>query len=427
MKKVFVIAITMILGLGLAAFATEAAAPFSGSWETTASFGIADPLTISHFGSTVTVDYAVGGWTFESISGFNSTGFGGQDFLGRGSVGAFSMGTYLTFTPATPAFDMWLSGAQISLAGVNLYGFFDLEDTGSGFLLGASNTTGDVTVTAEAYFNLTNSLIAYGYTYEDIIDGFADPAYASDAFHGCTSITIADDAFSLQTASYCACWSGADIKVQFPFGCISEVILKGGFTSTDGFSYFQAELNDIEFDVAWLTLDDFDLKWTLTGKAIKQVDMDISISSACLTPYFEFTKGDNAWEITGFELYALGLDYSFDGGFSLSIVQLLNNTDYRLTWGGSPVPLSYVDAGYYCANAYENMFKLSREMDACCGGGYGFALTNWSNTDTTDTLLGWAETDVEVSVGLGSNLTIRTGVNVSSSSVSWLLGFDVSF
>ena len=69
MKKAIVIAITMMLGLGLTAFA----GPLSGSW---ASSLVVDPAASSFtsLSSTLAVDYTVSGWTFTSITDLDEAG-----------------------------------------------------------------------------------------------------------------------------------------------------------------------------------------------------------------------------------------------------------------------------------------------------------------------------------------------------------------
>jgi hypothetical protein len=440
LKKALVLAIVMVLGLGAVAFA----GPFSGSWDTTLSFGIADPFAFVGFASNLSLTYSVCGWDFSSVSAFDVTGFVDQYFTAAGSLGAFTFGSYLNFDPSTPAFEMWLSGAKVSIAGVDLYGFFDLEDTGCGWLFGASGSAGDCTMAAEAYFNLTDSLMGYGYDFDYVVGNFADFAYAYDAIHGCTSntTTVADNAFSLQTDSCCMCWSGIDAKVTFPFACVEKVTFKASFTCDDGFKYFKAELDDIELGVAWLTIDDFDITWALTKKTVT-VDLDITIDSVCLTPYFainpEGTYGNSGFSISSLELYALGLSWDFGQGITVNSITLLDCVNYGLTWGGSPVRLDLAGLGYYCVSPYEELFEISYSSDACCGGAFELDIKNWfdiacEDEQLADSLLGWGATEVSFSVGLGSNFTLSSSYGIASTNVFftgvsqyWQVGFGVTF
>jgi hypothetical protein len=71
------------------------------------------------------------------------------------------------------------------------------------------------------------------------------------------------------------------------------------------------------------------------------------------------------------------------------------------------------------------MFSISSEADSCCGGGFSFALETYFSCDST-VLFDWAETDVSISYGLGSNFTVSTGLNVTDAGFTeWSIGFDV--
>ena len=447
MKKALVVAFVLVLGLGVLA----SAAPFSGSWDTSVTFGTfvkGSAITLAWFDSELNLQYTVGGWTFASTSVFWETGFHNQFFTATGTLGAFGFGSYLDFDPATPVFVQWLTGSQVSIAGVTFYGFFDLEDAGSGWLLGGSGSAGDLTITVEAGFNL-NTLISYGYDYDSVVGGFADFAYAYDPVHGCSNeITVADDAFDLQTDSYCFCWSNLDIELTFPFACIDEVILAANFNATDGFGYFKISLNDIMLGVPWLTIDDFDLTYTVDAKIVS-LDVDVNIDSTCLTPYFELIKGTESFQIQGLNLYALGLSQAV-GNVTFSSITVFDVCNYGLTWGGSVLPLGY--SAYYCMNDFDELFEIEYTSDACCGGAFSIDIKNWFDmyecvevedacctdedpavmTDTivktTGDLFGWGMTEVNFSIGMGSNFTLSSAVGIYADGLDyWQFGFGVTF
>jgi len=369
------------------------------------------------------------------VSSFNLLGWANQYFTAAGALGAFSFGSYLDFSPMGPqtgTFNMWLTGAKVSIAGATLYGFFDLTDCGSGWLFGATGTAGDVKMRAEAYFNLAYSLIAGSYTFDDVVGGFADFAYAYDPLHGCTAITttVAQDAFELQTCSYCFCWSGVDIQLDFPFACIDDVQVNLSF-DTSGFAYVKFGLNDIALGVPWLTIDDFDIKFTTAAKTVT-VDLDVNITATCLTPYFiinpSTAAGSSGFSITSLELYALGLTQKFNG-LTFKSITLLDSVNFGLTWSGSPLPIAYFPV-YACGPAYEELFEISYDADACCGGAFSFDVKNWFDISpaATPSLFGWAMTEVSVSVGVGSNFTISAAGGVSTAGWQYVQGgFGVTF
>ena len=190
MKKVFVIAITMILGLGLAAFA----GPISGSWDT--SFGVNPSVwgqnweeEMFSLSSTLALTYTIGTWSFTSSSTFDNLGWSAQSFAADGALGAITFLTTMKFRPRTvvsveydyedifyhwvnndwvprewdsipdwdycwlnergyvdktydAAFDDWTAVGEISIAGISIEGLFFLEDY-----------AGDAVVAPFAFYN----------------------------------------------------------------------------------------------------------------------------------------------------------------------------------------------------------------------------------------------------------------------------------
>ncbi len=443
MKKALVLAIVCALGLGVGAFA----GPMSGFWYTNIVLDLTPtpPATMLYsFTSILNIGYAVAGWDFGSTTVFLQSGIFDQYFVVHGMLGAFTIGSYLNFNPTTELFEQWLSGLKVNIAGVSLYGFFDLAqcDThvqtavGTAWLFGVEGGAGDLTFRGEVYGNLVSSLLIQGYTFDDIVGGFADPAYAFDPIHGCFSISIAEDAFTLESCSDCFCFSGADLQVTFPFACIETVQLRAVFTD-DGFHYFRMDLNDIALGVDWLSIDDFDLRWHAGIKEMLRLDMDIKLTSACLTPYFvlnpDVLYGDSGFNIDEIELYALGLTYSFNG-VTFKSITLFDELNYALTWGGAPVRIDIaIDTlpyYTYCINEYDEMFQIIVDSDACCGGAFGFTVTNWFDIsdDEGGELFGWQETDINFSIGIGSNFTLTTMLVIDTTSVQlWGMGFTVSW
>ena len=74
----------------------------SGTWESTISFDptqgtLADAFD---FGTELTVNYEVGGWTFTSFTEFDDTGWADQKFSAGGVVGSFTFSSTADFAPA---------------------------------------------------------------------------------------------------------------------------------------------------------------------------------------------------------------------------------------------------------------------------------------------------------------------------------------
>jgi hypothetical protein len=140
MRKVLVLGLATVLGLGLASWAQA----LNGSWDT---YIIVDPVgpTVS-IESTLEVTYTVSGWSFTSATVIDNTGWTEQYFVVSGSLGAFSIGSELVFDPVLVLFDSWEVTGGLSLAGVTFDATFTLEPGVTGLIIEATGTAGTVDV-----------------------------------------------------------------------------------------------------------------------------------------------------------------------------------------------------------------------------------------------------------------------------------------
>ena len=97
MKKALVLALMLVVGLSAFAWAQA----WEGDWSTTISFSpsatvLSDLVT---FSSSLDVTYTVGGWDFESKSGFNASGLSSLSFKATGTLGAFTFTGNMAFKP----------------------------------------------------------------------------------------------------------------------------------------------------------------------------------------------------------------------------------------------------------------------------------------------------------------------------------------
>ena len=476
MKKALVISMLVVAGLGLAAFA----GPFSGTWSTCVAFDMsADDITFYDtcgFNSWLDLNFETCGWNFHSFSyfgQFTTAGLNGwltQRFQASGSVGAFSGFSYLDFTPGVgddAKFNQWLSGVDISIAGVELYAYFDVElynyclgdpgvrtwtdDIGSGGLVGVKGVAGDCTIQAEALFNLSSYATFgeidpwVGYTFGDFLAYAGASAFVDNCLRGCASMTIADEAFNIVQTDCCVCWSGAHVEVAFPFACVETVKLYANFSCDAGFDYFRVNLNDIDSGVCcgWLMIDDIDIRWKLQTKSVVKVDIDFVVGDTCITPYFAINPtaayGNSGYLLENIALYAFGLDYNWNGLQFYSIT-LLDTTNYTLAWDGSVsrVDLVAVDDSclwgpgaqvYVCPNDYDELFRICADADSCCGGMFSFCVDNWFDIDGDTTgIFGWMETEVKLSFGVGSGITLSTDFSVTATALNfWQICMGVVF
>ncbi len=156
MKRGLIITLVLVIWLGVAGLA---AGTFSGRWA--ADITITKPQTpVFAVSSVLTVDYAVAGWTFTSISRFSTIAWYRQDFHAAGALGAFSLTNHLQFVPTiippaiTPAFTFLRSTAAVTLAGVDFETRFLVVPDGSGLRLRAGGTVVEdlLTLRATTYF-----------------------------------------------------------------------------------------------------------------------------------------------------------------------------------------------------------------------------------------------------------------------------------
>ena len=475
MKKALVISMLVVAGLGLAAFA----GPFSGTWSTCIAFDMgADDITFYDtcgFNSWLDLNFETCGWNFHSFSyfgQFTTAGLNGwltQRFQASGSVGAFSGFSYLDFTPGVgdaAKFDQWLSGVDISIAGVELYAYFDVErykycdanddlvwtdDVGSGWLAGVKGVAGDCTIQAEALFNLSSYATFgevdpwNGYSFGDFLAYAGSSAFAVNCLRGCASMTIADEAFHIVQTDCCVCWTGAHVEVAFPFACVETVKLYANFSCDNGFDYFRVNLNDIDSGVCcgWLLIDDIDIKWTVQTKSVAKIDIDFVVGDTCITPYFDWNSdsfsGNSGYKITDLTLYAFSLDYNWNG-LQFYSMTLLDTANYTLAWDGSvwqknvaAMPSSLESClwsgTYACTNDYDELFRICADADSCCGGMFSFCVDNWFDIDNKlSGIFGWMETEVKLSFGVGSGITLSTDFSVTATALNfWQICMGVVF
>jgi len=355
MKKVFVIAITMILGLGLAAFA----GPLTGSWATTL---VVDPAasTFTSLTSTLAVDYTVSGWTFGSSSGFTLSGFSSQSFTAGGSVGAFTFSSTMAFDPMAvtgkdysafwaavllaypsgltqtpsvticpityttttePKFLTWKTEGSISIGGVEIGALFYIDQSnydvtltnyatnlaltslssttyvctsgynGAGWRFKVGGTIGDITATSYTYFNLSETDASTTYC----------PAVGKSG------------TLSIAATSCAPAFSEEYITLEgVSLGCATFDV--GLSILCTGFSDVTFVANDVAIG-SWLELD-FGLVFTTTSKSTDFCLTVTAPASDCFTIEFGFNGSPNpdaTGVIESLDFYGIGFTYNWNG------------------------------------------------------------------------------------------------------------------
>ena len=383
MKKALVTTIVLVLGLGLATFAAN---PLSGSWKTDIEITIdgAGGLTVTDFDSTLSVDYTISGWTFGSVTGFELGGWTTQSFSADGVLGAFTFGSALVFDPANAAFTSWDTTVSVSIAGITFDAEFLLmggADWGSGWTLGASGIAGDVTLATTVYFNM-------------------------------------DSAGNLvQTGDCCVCFTGIDIEIGLPWCCIETVDIDLSFGCETGFEGVCFSVSGIAIPAwPWLSFDAELCFYTgETGKLLTLTPVLDLGDFSCITLYYALLyEGGVSCQtaptvITGVEFYGIGLTCTI-GGCTFTSLSSFNEADYDLV-----------------KDPYWEVFTIACDADGCCGGLFSFQIDTYFDC-TSAMLFDWGETDVTMSFGLGSNLTLSVGLVVDTIGFTeWTLGFEFAF
>jgi len=372
MKKAVLLAIISIVLFGVMGMA---ASPLSGSWVTTAKI-VLQPFSLSSFSSTLTVDYTLGTWTFRSLTQIDLTGWSSQVFSANGTIGAVTAASHLAFDPKNAAFSYWNTSVTVTLAGVDFTGTSNLTSTGIGWTLGARGSIDDVTLSGTAYFN------------EDA-DGV------------------------VQTGSYTLCITRADFDIQFPFGCIDPIDITSGFSATDGFEGLSVNLNNVVWDQFPAIVFDIKIEFTLQteGKTLT-ITPTLNLEPGCITLYGEILTGTSTLEITGIHFYGVSLQFSWEGTSFASYSSF--DPDKNSTVTGK--------------SDYWEKFVIETTNDSCCGGSLQFDISTYFQSGSV-ALFDWGETDIDLAVGIGSNITVKTGTVFTAQNglEEWEVGIELDW
>jgi len=357
MKKALVLSLAAVLGLGFASFAQT----LSGSWDTTIGVQPGPPVVLT-IDSELIVTYAVSGWTFSSDTVLDETGWVSQHFDVAGALGAFTIGSVLTFNPTAPSFTSWKVMGGLSIAGVTFDGTFTLLPGDLSLKIVGAGTAGNVDV----------------------------------------AITL----LLGQTAGGCDFnFNGVTIEVDFPF-CCADVISKINFTCA-GFQYVTFEVKDIALPgITWATLDaklTFDL---LTGKQLVITPNFDFGGTACFDIYLTDPEGGMLFG----DIAVIGLGIQCEiGGVSFTGLSWLDE-------GTAPAD----KPGILKGTTYWEAYQIATTDDGCCGP-FNFDVTVFFNHGAL--LFDVAELDANMSIQISTQFTFTSGINIVLAPASFNLTF----
>jgi len=361
MKKALVLSLAVVLGLGVASFAQT----LSGSWDTTISI-VPSPVALT-LNSELIVTYAVSGWSFTSDSVLTDTGWTKQHFDVSGALGAFTLGSTLTFAPTTVTFTSWKVTGGLSLAGVSFDGVFTLIPGDTKLVLTGAGTAGNVDV--EVVLTL-----------------------------GGNNDTICDFNFN-----------GVKITVGFPF-CCADVVSTVSFNCA-GFVNATFEVDGIAIpSLPWVTLDAV-LTFTTTLKTLVLTPTFDFGAIACFDLYIDQATAGNL-TISDITISGIGLSCTI-GGVEFTGISY---------WGEGDKPGLLEDTPYWEA------YQIATTDDGCCGP-FNFDVTIYF--DHGAQLFDVAELDANMSIQIATQFTFSMGIaidlTVVPSFTSWTLGFLVEW
>ena len=372
MKKALVLSLVVVLGLGVASFAQT----LTGSWNTLVSI-VPSPVSMT-LTSELIVNYIVGAWTFNSDTKLTNTGWSAQSFQTKGTLGAFTVDSTLTFDPAAVAFKEWKVVGGLSLAGVGITGTFDLEP--------------GVT---------TLSIVGSGSA------GLVDPV----------KITL-----NLGSGKGCDFdFNGVTFEATFPF-CCGKVLAKVAF-SCDGFLYADFSTKGILIpNLPWLGID-------------AAVHFTMQTKTLTLTPKFN-------WGTFACVDFGLFIDQTYTGGVGPDSILSLSNfniSGIQITCKIGTITFlgisdwGTVRHGILYGTPYWEAYRISTSADGCCGGTFVFDLTAYFKKNGTQ-LFDVSEIVANMSVNVTKQFQFISGVTVDldplvpgTAFTLWTVGFNVTW
>jgi len=460
--------LTLVITGGLAAFA---ASPLSGSFDV----GIAlNPNASSLSGlvqtdsdtyTKLTLNYSSDDWTVGSISQFNMGGLERQQFTTSGSLWIIILNSQLTFFPVlgsspalitrsssvnSPSHDYDLgqlyfidrvsaTGVQVNAPTTHWYirvsqdgtswDTVSLQFTGDGdsgwVTVGRSaryvqiyatdgssvyvdESTITVSVSANAW-TTTARLATAGVTLNGSFTKASGGSNCSLTITGPRDkmpVTSATIYFNLVDPDCLFCFDQVQGTFAFDFGCVKDITATWKINRS-GFDSVSFSVSDIDVGIPYVTFDG-NLNFSLLSKTLSITPQLNLGTGTCFKVYAGLELGPGgAAEITGLSIYGLGVSYDWDGVSFES--------------------LSYLDGLHHVKDTYWERFTIKSTGDSCCGGNLAFEASTYFQ-DIHTTLFDWAETDVGISIGLGSGGTISTSIVVDRTGFSeWKIGWSISW
>jgi hypothetical protein len=403
--------------LMVAGWSGWASGGFTGSWTSEIGLSPIQTMPFTAFSSTLEVGFAVDFFEVSTTSDFIMTGWLWQELGLAAELGFFGFDGTLLFDPQSASF---LYGtAAITL------NFGPIRTTLHGAMVGPTHPGG----------------LNWGYVldiYGEMLNGslwFESATFLGADLSGITfAQTNSSIASSLLTKYYpvdptigppCAGFSGQQVLVGASlFDCIDFL----GVTTFDCTGFVSQV-----FELSYMNLFGSPLGITLSYEFTLQTAShtftpSLTSDFGCLKVFADLLGSGGT--ITGVEIYGIQFEITL-GGATFSSLSNLNTTDYVLTYPGyepaiKPLADAIADGDLYYPQDYWEIISLVVNVPPS-GCGFSFYLdTFFSNTSTM--LFDWAESDMGISVSMGSLLTLSTGVTVGDAGfMEWRVGISASW
>lgn len=374
-RRVLGVCVIGLLAMGVMGLS----ATLSGTWDTDVTIepqqtNFNDAISIT---SVLTVTYAVDGWTFTSISELDEGGWADQDFAVAGMLGAFTVTSALGFEPVAPAFDVWNTTVDVTLAGVSFGVDFTLEDSDVTLILRGSGMAGDLSLDVE---------LTFGGDDNDVCD---------------------------------LNWANLEIALGFPFCC---TVLEATVTfDCDGFQNIEFVAEGIVIpNLPFLVLD-ATLEFTLQTKTLTlSPRFDFGIL-ACVDIYIEQASTTGVGPGTVVTLDSITIE-----GIGLSC-DIGTVTFTGLSFWGT-VATAADKPGLLSGTPYWEVYAISSNEDACCGP-FGFDLAVYF-LDTGAMLFDVSLIEADMTLQVASQFTFSMGMEINveiGAFTEWVIGFLASW
>lgn len=441
MKKALVLSLFVMLGVGVAC-----SAQLQGEWDTWLKLDITPTFGLNSFYSFLDIQYLVGGWTLEAATIINEDGLYNIWFEAYGSLGAFSMWSLAAFdpTPTAPLFATFENGAEVSIAGVDIYALFAIQPVGagwgSGFALGGIGTAGDIRIGAEITWNLGSNL--WGIFLYGLNGWVTDWTYSFCSAVGGTDLWQPIWYYGSLGVIQSGCeviFSYITAVAQFPI-CCADVYVMARFSCT-GFDCLGFLAKNVDIGLDWLKIYQLGFTYTLTDKNAGIFFQVVTGDIVCFKPYFTVQFDEATAAIQGITLNALTLSCTV-GGCEFYWGHIFNHLMNKVSgsyWESGPCGMTqpgfanfyfmpvglllsrYADCVWSVVvdetTYYPNeMFGIQCDEDSCCGGLFSFGVNNFFHTtDSVATgIFGWMGTYATLTVGVGSNISLVGAMNVTA-------------